>query len=92
MKSAAIFAIILYSSIVFAATPQVFFMEPEKTQKDETLPAFRLVTDESKLTTYRKWIDNDAARWAFDLYSRALKIKGKDAAYYVALVEGGNNS
>ena len=61
-----------------AATPQVFFMEPEKSQKEETLPAFRLVTDESKLSTYKKWIDNDAARWAFDLYSRALKIKHKD--------------
>ncbi|HEY7160176.1 MAG TPA: hypothetical protein VH815_02910, partial [Acidobacteriota bacterium] len=92
MKSAAIFAMILYSSIVFAAAPQVFFMEPEKTQKDDALTAFRLVTDESKLATYRKWIDNDAARWAFDLYARALKIKGKDAAYYVALVEGGNHA
>jgi hypothetical protein len=67
-------------------------MEPEKAQTDEALPAFRLVTDEAKLSTYRKWIDNDAARWAFDLYSRTLKIKHKDAAYYVALVEGGNHA
>ena len=81
--------------MAIAATPQVFFMLPEKAQKDETLPAYRLVTDESKLATYRKWIDNDAARWAFDLYSRAWKIKHKDSentSYYIALVEGGNHA
>jgi hypothetical protein len=93
VKLPAIFAILLFSSITQAATPQVFFMEPEKTQKEETLPAFRLVTDENKLNTYKKWIDNDAAQWAFDLYSRALKIKHKDTdVYYVALVEGGNHA
>ncbi|HSE42903.1 MAG TPA: hypothetical protein VLH08_19230, partial [Acidobacteriota bacterium] len=95
MKLAAIFAILLYSSIAQTATPQVFFMEPGKAPKDETIPAFRLVTDENKLNTYRKWIDNDAARWAFDLYSRAWKIKHKDAentSYYIALVEGGNHA
>ena len=93
MKLTTIFAILLYSSIAHGVTPQVFFMEPEKTQKEEGLPAFRLVTDESKLNIYKKWIDNDAARWAFDLYARALKIKQKDTdAYYVALVEGGNHA
>jgi hypothetical protein len=68
-------------------------MEPEKTQQKETLPAFRLVTDENKLSIYKKAIDNEAAHWAFDLYSRALKIKRKDTAgYYIALVEGGNHA
>lgn len=70
-------------------------MEPEKTQEEDPLPAFRVVTDESRLNTYRKWIDNDAARWAFDLYSRAWKMKNKDdgsPSYYIALVEGGNHA
>lgn len=93
MRMAVLVAILLYSSIAFGQSPQVFFMEPEKTQQKESLPAYRLVSDESKLITYKKAIDNDAAHWAFDLYSRALKIKHKDSdAYYVALVEGGNHA
>jgi hypothetical protein len=89
----AVVIILVCFSKLQAATPQVFFMEPEKTQEKETIPVYRLVTDETRLSTFRKWIDNDAARWAFDLYSRALKIKHKDnAGYYIALVEGGNHA
>lgn len=93
MRTAVLFAILLYSSIAFGQSPQVFFMEPEKTQQKESLPVYRLITDAGKISTYKKWIDNEAAHWAFDLYSRALKIKHKDSAgYYIALVEGGNHA
>ena len=78
---------------------RIVFMEPDSAHEAGPLPAFRVVTDETRLRMYRAWIDNDAARWAFDLYRRAWTIERRhepelpaDAAYYVALVPGGNNA
>jgi hypothetical protein len=78
---------------------RIVFMEPDSTHETGSLPAFRAVADAARLRTYRAWLDNDAARWAFDLYRRAWAIeRGYDptlppeAVYYIALVPGGNNA
>lgn len=86
-----------------AQTPAhgVVFMEPagQRTSED-SLDTFSLVTDSSRVTTYRAWLDNMPARWALDLFdeARAIAIARDPAAaerqpptYYVALVPGGNH-
>ena len=79
-------------SITFVDAQQIIFMEPEALEQKEKLPAYSVVTDDKRLSEYKQWLENDAARWAFDLYSRALKIKNKQSAYHIALVEGGNHA
>jgi hypothetical protein len=87
---------LLYAASISAQSkiPQIFFMEPDPGKPSDELPAYQLITDEAQLSEYKQWIDNDAARWAFDLYSRAWKIKHPDEepSYYIALVKGGNHA
>ncbi len=78
---------------------QIVFMEPETSQSKEALPAFRQITDAGRLKTYHEWLNNDAARWAFDLYQQAWKIGYKDIpamaanpVYYIAIVPDGNHA
>jgi Type II secretion system (T2SS), protein K len=81
--------------IATADTPGVFFMEPADSSKGK-LPVYRLITDENRLNTYVQWIQNDAAKWALDLYGRAWKIAKAQSthqpAYFIALVPGGNHA
>src|SRR5262245_6966149 len=74
---------------------QVIFMEPETASSKDSLPAFHEITDQTRLKTYQQWIQNDAANWAFDLYSKAWKIKSKqdtNPVYYIAIVPEGNHA
>ena len=70
-------------SIPFVDAQQIIFMEPEPSQQKEELPSYHAITDENRLSEYKKWIDNDAARWAFDLFSRAWKIKHTDVERFL---------
>ena len=71
------------------------FMEAVSTEEKESLPAYRAITDPDRIKTYSQWVDNDAAKWAFDLYGRAWKIahpNSEKTSYYIALVSGGNHA
>ncbi len=71
----------------------VLFMEPDTTRAKAELPAFQLIYDVQRLKTYNGWLNNGAARWAFDLYEQAWKISNPSvASYYIALVPGGNHA
>jgi hypothetical protein len=76
-----------------ARNTEVVFMTAAKPGASE----YRRVTDPAELAKYREWMDNDAARWALQMYSRALGIararggaKSQPDAYHIALVPDGN--
>lgn len=89
-----------------AEAPLVVFMEPVEPgatggeANHGELPLFREVEDPGALATYRRWLDNPAARYALDLYAQARRIaierdpdaaQRQPAAYFVALVPEGNH-
>jgi hypothetical protein len=74
------------------------FVEPDPGPPGGEPPLFRRVSDPEKLGRFVKWADNDAARWALEIYSRARMIpvrRGVNAQpsdYFIALVPDGNNA
>jgi hypothetical protein len=74
------------------------FVEPDPGPPGGEPPLFRRVSDPEKLGQVAKWADNDAARWALDIYSRARMIavrRGVDtqpSEYFIAVVPDGNNA
>lgn len=78
----------------------VVFMEPTEGAPGDSLDTFQVVTDTSRIRTYRGWLENASARWAFALFDQAREVAmardpaaaaRQPAAYYIALVPGGNN-
>ena len=74
---------------------RIVFMEPEAASEKDQLPGYRSIEDSERIKTYTGWMNNGAARMAMDLYKRASRIAQKSespAAYYIALVPGGNHA
>jgi len=78
----------------------VVFMEPVEGPPGDSLDTFSPVTAPDRIQTYRAWLDNAAARWAFGLFDQGRQVaidRDADAAtwqpetYYIALVPGGNH-
>ncbi len=72
---------------------KVVFVEPDGATSSGELPLYRKVEDPARLAVLSKWLDNEAGRWALDLYARARGIavvhaaaRSQPAEYYVALV------
>ncbi|MGD1146752.1 MAG: hypothetical protein ABR961_02230 [Thermoanaerobaculaceae bacterium] len=77
---------------------RVVFVEPDGPTPTGELPLYRKVTDPERLAALSKWLDNEAGRWALDLYARARGIavvhgtaRLQPAEYIIALVPDGNN-
>jgi hypothetical protein len=75
------------------------FMEPEPGSPPGIPPLYRNVTDAERLAQFGRWLENDSARWAADVYRRARTITtargltgNQPAEYFVALVPDGNNA
>jgi hypothetical protein len=76
------------------------FLEPVGSQPIENgLPVYAVVTDSARLATYRAWIENDAARWALELYEKARRIAqdvrgstSQPRGLHIALVPNGNHA
>jgi len=75
------------------------FMEPEGGQPEGQPPLYRLVSDPEQIARYGRWLENDSARWAVDVYRRARTVAAarglvgnQPAEYFVALVPDGNNA
>lgn len=99
---------ILMQALAVAAQPpartpgggvSVVFVEPDGETARGELPLYRGVTDPSRLAELSGFLENDAARWALDLYARARGItvaRGgtsvQPAEYFIALVPGGNDA
>ncbi|MGA2381921.1 MAG: hypothetical protein ABSG61_00650 [Gemmatimonadales bacterium] len=82
-----------------AQLPPVVFMEAVGGAGQRTDSTYREVTDSAKLAQYRRWLDNESARFALTLYADARRIAREERhlalqpeAYYVALVPGGNHA
>ncbi|HVN75692.1 MAG TPA: hypothetical protein VMT19_05195 [Thermoanaerobaculaceae bacterium] len=104
----AVVVIRLAAAVAAAAQPPVVppnppaavvFVEPEGAPQAGELPLYRKVTDPARIATFSKWLDNEAARWALDLYARARGValvhsgaRVQPAEYIVALVPEGNGA
>jgi len=107
MMSAAVLAICGLSSATPCQSPvrtpgyPVVFMVPVAgMESGDSLETFAIVDDSARVGTLLGWLDNPPARWALDLYDRARAVAiardsaaahRQPAAYYVALVPGGNH-
>lgn len=87
------------ASEVAGQSIQVVFMEAASRGGIRTDSVYRLVTDPGRLALYRRWMDNESARFALRLYAEARTValkQGRSAVqpdgYYVALVPGGNHA
>lgn len=84
------------------ATPStaahVLFVEPDGATPGGELPLYREVTEPRRLAGLSRWLDNEAGRWALDLYGRARAIASAHGAsvqppeYIIALVPDRNNA
>jgi hypothetical protein len=99
---------ILMQALAVAAQPpartpgggvSVVFVEPDGETAPGELPLYRGVTDPSRLAELSGFLEDDAARWALDLYARARGItvalggtSAQPAEYFIALVPGGNDA
>ncbi len=77
----------------------VVFVEPDPLSPAGALPCYRRITDPARAAAFARLLDNDAARWALDLYARARLIAAaregagvQPAAYTIAIVPDGGNS
>ncbi|HVN31178.1 MAG TPA: hypothetical protein VMT45_04265 [Thermoanaerobaculaceae bacterium] len=75
------------------------FMEPEGAQAAGEAPLYRLVTDPERISRLGRWLQNDSARWAADVYRRARTVAGargfvdtQPVQYFIALVPDGNSA
>ncbi len=74
------------------------FMEPDPSPAGGDPPLYRRVTDPERLARMGRWLENDSARWAADVYRRARVVAvargfagNQPADYFIALVPDGNN-
>lgn len=74
------------------------FMEPDPGPPGGDPPLYRRVTDPERVARLGRWLENDSARWAADVYRRARTIAAarglagnQPAEYFIALVPDGNN-
>ncbi len=78
---------------------RVAFVEPDPQAPVGALPCYRRITDPARTASLAGFLDNEAARWALDLYARARAIavarEGagvQPAEYTIAVVPNGDNS
>ncbi len=50
------------------------FLEPDPGSPAGDVPVYRKVTDPERLNRLGRWLENDSARWAADVYRRARNI------------------
>ncbi len=82
-----------------AATPavEVVLMEPVGTPEEGKLPHYRPLEDGERRAAIEGWLDNEAARFAQELYAQAwvvggLPVDGSAVHFYVAVAPGGNHA
>jgi hypothetical protein len=92
-------ALLLVPALAAPAPPAAFvFMEPEPGGPAGEPPLFRRVTDRARLAELTAWTENDAARWALDVYRTAQAVATRrdpalqPASFYVALVPNGEST
>jgi len=96
------YVILLFSFAMAAAAP-VVFIEPEgavqrATEGNDPTQIYRPVTDPSRIATYRRWLNNEAAGRGLRLFEQARSVAQSrhlpniPSAYYVALIPGGNHA
>lgn len=91
----ALVAILRAGSPVFAQEDSVRVVFLEATESSEE--TYRVITDTARVDTLRRWMANESARMALDLYARSWALvphaRGDEIpVYFVALVPGGNNA
>ena len=95
MKLLAIALLLGFSAIAISSNRRndpvrIVFMEPDASGAEHYKP----VADPARIQLLRKWMDNESARMALDLFRRAWAFtpeRAKSPVYYVALVDGGND-
>ena len=82
-----------------AARVGACFVEPDPQAPAGALPCYRPITDPARLASLAGDLDNEAARWALDLYSRARAVAAarygaaaQPAEYTIAIVPDGSSS
>jgi hypothetical protein len=77
---------------------QFVFMEADPGPPGGDPPLYRRVTDGERVARLGRWLENDSARWAADVYRRARTIAAarglahnQPVEYFIALVPDGNN-
>lgn len=78
-------------------TVEVVLMEPAGTPEEGKLPHYRLLEDGERRAAIEGWLDNEAARFAQQLYARAwvvggLPVDGASVRFYIAVAPGGNHA
>jgi hypothetical protein len=75
------------------------FMEPDPGPAGGDPPLYRKVTEPERVARFGRWLANDSARWAADVYRRARTVAAarslagnQPAEYFIALVRDGNNA
>lgn len=95
--------LILLFSIALATAAPVVFIEPEgavkrATEGNDPSQIYRTVTDPTRIATYRRWLNNEAADRALQLFDQAREVAHSHhlpnlpSSYYVALIPGGNHA
>lgn len=95
--------IILLFSLALAGAAPVVFIEPEgvvgrATEANDPTQIYRTVTDSTRIATYQRWMNNEAAHRALQLFDQARavaelrRLPNLPRAYYVALIPGGNHA
>jgi hypothetical protein len=74
------------------------FMEPDPGPPFGNPPLYRRVTDPERVARLGRWLENDSAHWAADVYRRARTIAAarglagnQPVEYFIALLPDGNN-
>lgn len=74
------------------------FLELDPGSPAGAAPVYRKVADPERLARMGRWLENDSARWAADVYRRARTIaaarglaRNQPVEYFIALVPDGNN-
>ena len=85
------------AAVAAAQSIPVVFMEAAAGARTDSV--YRQVTDSQRLGQYRRWLDNESARFALRLYAEARDVARTERglslqpeAYYIALVPGGNHA
>lgn len=82
-----------------AQTPSpVTFLIPADSAADGP-PVYAIESDPDRISTYESWLDNESARMALDLYSRAMRLARESGrleeaprTYFILLTPGGNHA
>ena len=84
---------------VAGGSAPVTFVEPDPQAPAAALPCYRRISDPARAGALARFLGNEAARWALDLYARARAVavargggEGQPPAYVIAIVPGGDNA